>query len=39
MLLLYASLAVDAQATPTEAQWDQIRALVFGATAISSGRP
>jgi hypothetical protein len=36
---LQAGLAVDAQAAPTEQQWDQIRALVFGAAAISSGRP
>jgi hypothetical protein len=29
---LHAGLAVDAEAAPTEAQWDQIRELVFGSS-------
>ena len=30
LLDLHVAGAIDAEATPTEAQWSQIRALVFG---------
>ena len=34
LLDLHTALAIDAEASPTEAQWAQVRALVFGHSTV-----